>query len=148
MRVPRTQQSATAAQLLADLRASVGLEEGPSSKAHSRSWAAAAVASGGRVGIDIEYRTEERPIASIAAWLMKSSAPDAATGWRVFTFYEAYFKATGATPSAALMRDVARANAARFVLADVTVLHAEPAERVTLTLVWTGPHETARFSGV
>lgn len=147
-RVPRPQQSAAAAQLLADLRADARLEAGPSSKAHSRAWAVAAIAAEGRVGIDIEYCSKDRPIAAIASWLMKEAVADAAMGWRVFTFYEAYFKAMGAAPSAALMRDAARANADQFVLADVTVLHAMPAGGVTMTLVWTGPFETASFSGV
>lgn len=145
-RVPRVQQSAAASHLLAHLRRESGLLDGPSSKAHSRAWAAAAVAGEGRVGIDIEYHTPDRPIARIAAWLMKAEAPDDTAAWRVFTFYEAYFKAMGETPSKPLMRDVAGANDARLQIGAVSVLRTAPAPSLTLTLVWTGPFDSPVFS--
>jgi hypothetical protein len=132
-RPARARQSAAAAALLAELQGAAG-SVGASSKAHTRHWVAAATIANGRVGIDLEYVTPQRPIIEIAAWLMGARPSDRAAAWRAFTFYEAYFKAFGETPAPALMRSVAQGET--LLPGGARVLHAAPAADFVLTLVW------------
>jgi len=146
-RLARGVQSAGAALLLGDLRAWARVQEGVVSIAHARGWVAAAVAREGRVGIDLEYCTPLRPIGEIAQWLMGSDAPNTAAAWRVFTFYEAYFKAFGEAPSRALMLAVARTQGELTRLPGALgVLHVALAADAVLTLVWTGPDDPQQAS--
>lgn len=134
----RAQQSAAAAALLAELAVAAGA--GGSCKAHSRHWAAAAIASSGRVGVDLEFCAPERPIIEIAAWLMGERPANRLAGWRAFTFYEAYFKAVGEAPTRALMQEIAGASTALTRLpSGLGVLYESLAEDFALTLVWDGP---------
>jgi len=133
-RVPRPAQSAAAADLLADLRRSAGVAGGPSSKSHSRDRVAVALAECGRVGIDIEYRAPGRPIEKIAGYLMRADAPSYEAAYRVFTFYEAYFKAIGAFPEPDLLRVVAAAPVSE--VGTVRMLHHDVEDAFALTLVW------------
>jgi hypothetical protein len=134
-RVARSLQSATAEALLQELRAQTGIA-GPSSKAHSRALAAAAVARA-RVGIDVEYRAPERRIEEIASYLMGTSPHDASAAYRVFTFREAYFKAFGDWPDKHLMREAANAaEPGEWACGLVRVRHESIGEDFNLTLVW------------
>jgi hypothetical protein len=134
-RVAHARQSAEAADLLATLRQRAGVPEGPSSKSHSRDLVAVALAEIGCVGIDVEFRTPERPIQQIAAHLGAAVA-DAASGYRVFTFWEAYFKAFGAWPDKGLLRAVGESSEP-FQQADrMTMLHQVVERDFAFTLVW------------
>ena len=138
-RIARARQSAVAADLLAELRRCTHLAAGPASKAHSRALAAAAVAAGRRVGVDVEYLAPERNIRAVAQYLMDAPVSDAAAAYRVFTFREAYFKAVGHMPGRSLLRLVADAGAPRFdIPGGLAVLHELVAEVFVLTLVWEG----------
>lgn len=136
-RVARAQQSAAAESLLQELRA-VGQRPGASSKAHSRTLVAAAVAPNGPVGIDVEYHAPGRRIREVARWLMGADVGDEGAAYRVFTFYEAYFKAMGVFPSAETMRSVAGAENDLCVLEGLNVLACVVERDFTLTLVWGG----------
>jgi phosphopantetheinyl transferase len=134
--VPRAQQSAAAEALLAQLRRNSGIAAGPSSKSHSRDCVAAALAEGGRIGVDVEFRAPGRPIEAIASYLMGAPAVGEAASYRVATFREAYFKAFGDWPSRALLREAA-AGAPRYrVAGEVNVLHQDVDGDFLLTLVW------------
>lgn len=135
-RVPRLAQSAAAADLLAELRGTTGLAGGPSSKSHSRDLVAVALAETGRVGIDIEYRAPGRPIEKIAGYLMRANAPGHEAAYRVFTFYEAYFKAMGAFPEPHLLRAAALITIPLAEVGTVRVLHHDVEGAFALTLVW------------
>ena len=135
-RVSRALQSAAAAGLLAELRQSTGVSGGPSSKSHSRDLVAVALAETGRVGIDVEYRAVGRPIEKIAHHLMDAAPSDALAAYRVFTFWEAYFKAFGHFPEKALLRAVAGSVAAAQELDGLCVLHHTIEGDFSLTLVW------------
>jgi len=137
-RVPRALQSAAANALLEDLRARTGIRAGPSSKAHSRDLAAAALGEG-RIGVDIEYRAPGRPIRAIAHHLMGSAAETEPAAYRVFTFREAYFKAFGDWPSPTLLRLAAgAAEPGRWACGGLQIRHEPICEDFSLTLVWTG----------
>ena len=135
-RVPRLVQSAAAADLLADLRGASGVAQGPSSKSHSRDLVAVALAEAGRVGIDIEYRAPGRPIEKIAGHLMRADPPGQEAAYRVFTFYEAYFKAMGAFPEPTLLRAAATITAPVSEVGAVRMLHHDVEDAFALTLVW------------
>lgn len=135
-RVVRAEQSAAASALLEELRAEAGPTDGPSSKAHSRALAAAAVVRTGRVGVDVEFHAPGRRIEAVARWLMGADAPDVGAAYRVFTFYEAYFKAIGEFPKPEAMRVVAGNTDASGEVAGVQFLHRPIEEMFTLTLVW------------
>lgn len=139
-RIVRTRQSVAAAGLLAELRAATTLAAGPSSKAHTRALMAVAVAAAGRIGIDAEYFHPRRDIRAVARWLMQADAADDTAAYRVFTFREAYFKAIGQMPAAALLRDVALQTTPRFELSPegLSVLQEVVADDFALTLVWEG----------
>jgi hypothetical protein len=133
--VARALQSAEAEALLQELRAKSG-PEGPSSKAHSRALVAAAAAPRGRIGIDVEFHAPGRRIRDVARWLMGADARDDGAAYRVFTFYEAYFKAVGVFPSAAAMRAIAGNVEGRCKVDEFDVLHRIAERDFTLTLVW------------
>ncbi len=135
-RVPRSLQSAAAADLLAELRLTTGVAEGPSSKSHSRDLVAVALAEAGRVGVDAEYRAAGRPIEKIAHHLMDAAPSDARAAYRAFTFWEAYFKAFGHFPEKALLRAVAGSAAPTQELDGLLVLHRNVETDFSLTLVW------------
>lgn len=135
-RVARAAQSAAAADLLADLRRDAGLTAGPSSRSHSRALVVAAVATEGRVGIDAEFLDPKRDIGAVARYLSGADAPDRESAYRVFTFREAYFKAMGAWPAQALMRDAAAARENEFSLGGVLVRQEIAADVFALCLVW------------
>lgn len=134
-RVDRARQSAEAADLLASLRAHAGIAGGASSKSHSRDLVAVAVASTGRVGVDVEFRTPKRAITRIAEHL-DAPVAEAAAGYRVFTFWEAYFKAFGAWPEKALLRAVAASPDPVQRHAGVGLLHQIVEQDFAFTLVW------------
>lgn len=135
-RLARSVQSAAAEELLRTLPASA---DGASSKAHSRALVAAVAGPNGRVGIDVEYHAPGRRIGAVARYLMQADAADDLAAYRVFTFYEAHFKALGAFPEPALMRAVAAQGGAGYSLeGDVNVLHLIVESDFTLTLVWSG----------
>lgn len=131
-RLPRAVQSEAAEALSQEVS---GGHAGNRSKAHARGWVAAASASEGRVGIDLEFHAPGRDIRAIVRWLMDADAPDDASAYRVFTFREAYFKAMGALPAQALLR-AAAAGESRFGAA--RALFETPAPDFTLALVWDG----------
>ena len=147
-RVARGRQSATAASLERDLRAQSGLLEGPASRAHSRAMAAVAVAETGAVGIDVEYRARGRDIISIARFLMGERPGDEDAAYRVWTVWEAYFKAFGAEPPGEIMRAAARAGEGAPYLAGagLHVLHETPAPDFVLTLLWSADASPVRLS--
>ncbi len=62
---------------------------------------AAAVADAGRVGVDIEWMGAVRDPAGMSRYLLESDAGagDAVGLFRVWTYYEAFFKAFGAFPN-------------------------------------------------
>lgn len=134
-RIPRAKESAAAEAFLQSLRSRA--PEGASSKSHARGMAAAAAASKGIVGIDLEYRQPGRDIAAIAHWLMGAPARDELSAYRVFTYREAYFKATGDWPEAAALRFVAENEHRGFQTPDGLNVHfAREGELYVLTLVW------------
>lgn len=135
-RVARAVQSAAAADLLAALRQRAGVAEGPSSKSHSRDLVAAALAQTGRVGIDVEYRAPGRRIEQVAEHIMHAPAAHADAAYRVFTFWEAYFKAFGAWPEKALLREVAASAEPLQRAGGVSLLHRVAEGDFALTLVW------------
>lgn len=135
-RAARPLQSATAAALLAQIRAETGIASGPSSKAHSRALAAAAVAPGGSVGIDVEHFTPGRPIQAIARYLMGAPAHNDEAAYRAFTFREAYFKALGAWPARGLVQAAAASAELCYQTGEVNVLHERIGDDFLLTLVW------------
>jgi hypothetical protein len=137
-RVPRSVQSVQAEDLLSRLRRATGVGDGPSSKAHSRTAVAAALTESGRIGIDVEYVSDGRRIMEIARWLMDADAPDRRAAYRMFTFAEAHFKATGVWPTRALLRGVSAASQSHYVLGDLQVLHEDLGADFLLTLVWSG----------
>jgi hypothetical protein len=134
-RVAHALQSAEAANLLAALRQRTGVAAGPSSKSHSRDLVAVALAEAGRVGVDIEFRTPQRPIEKIAAHL-GAPVTEAAAGYRVFTFWEAYFKAFGAWPEKALLRAVAGSAEPLQEAGGMAMLHQVVERDFAFTLVW------------
>jgi hypothetical protein len=136
-RVARGAQSAAAEALLKALRARAGDANGPVSKAHARTLAAAALAPGGRVGIDVEYRQPGRDIVSIATWLAGPRVMDEATAYRLFTFREAHFKAFGVAPDRALMLDVANARAEALRVGEMDIRFEAIGGAFMLALVWT-----------
>jgi hypothetical protein len=143
-RPPRVAESAAAEALLQKLRAR--LPAGRSSKAHARGLAAAAVSTEGVVGIDLEYRQPGRDIGAIARWLMGQAAADDAAAYRVFTYREAFFKATGDWPGAPLMRAVAEARTPEFRAPDgLRVRHENLGEAFVLTLVWSSAAAATRL---
>jgi hypothetical protein len=136
-RIARPVQSAAAAALLSELRADTGFAEGPSSKTHSRALVGAAVAQGGVVGLDVEYRAPGRPYHAMAVFLMDAPAGDEAAAYRMLTFREAYFKAMGDYPTKALLRVAAEATEPNYTVeGDLHVRHADVADDFALTLVW------------
>jgi phosphopantetheinyl transferase len=125
--------------LLEALRARTGAVSGWSSKTHSRALAAAALSTSGPVGIDAEFEAPERDICTIASMLADAPVGASAQGYRIFTYYESYFKATGDVPRRELLQVVANASAAFYATPDgLSVLHETPAPHFTLTLVWRG----------
>lgn len=140
---PRAQQSAAAADLLSDLRMARGVQEGPSSKSHSRGLAAAAVQAAGALGIDLEFMRPGRPGGRILALYMKGFAPevDDEGFYRTWTFGEAHFKAFGANPSPELLHRFLATPLIHDVTyrltEEISVLHARPAPDFMLSLVWT-----------
>lgn len=128
-------QSAAAEKLAQSLRAAA--PGGPVSKAHARGCVAAAAATEGVLGIDLEYRQPGRDIGAIALWLMGAPARDELSAYRMFTYREAYFKALGAWPAVALLRFVAEEDARDFQTPDGLNVLSEPiGEAFVLTLVW------------
>lgn len=136
VRLPRGIQSASADALLRELRAQDGALSGPSSKAHSRALVAAAVGKKGVLGLDVEFHAPGRPIEAIARYLMGMSPANAEAAYRVFTFYEAYFKATGAFPSAAAMRAIAEIEESECVIDGLRVHHCTIERGFTMALAW------------
>jgi hypothetical protein len=134
-RVAHALQSAEAADLLAALRQRAGVAEGPSSKSHSRDLVAVALAEAGRVGVDVEFRAPDRAIEKIAAHLGAPVA-DAARGYRVFTFWEAYFKAFGDWPEKGLLRAVAGSSEPLQQAGGMAMLHQVVEHDFAFTLVW------------
>jgi hypothetical protein len=134
-RVAHALQSAEAADLLAVLRQRTGLAEGPSSKSHSRDLVAVALAEDGRIGVDVEFRAPDRPIEKIAAHLGAPVA-DVAAGYRVFTFWEAYFKAFGDWPEKGLLRAVAGSSEPLQQAGGMAMLHQVVERDFAFTLVW------------
>lgn len=145
-RRPRAEQSLAAAGLLARLGDGSFDPDGPAatSKSHSRSLVAAARITGpqAKVGIDIEYRAEGRNLAPIAAMLLESSQPGLANEdfYRMWTVYEAYFKAVGQHPPAGLLRRVAQSppppGRACQLAPGVGFLHETVAEAFALSVIW------------
>lgn len=136
-RLARVEQSAAATALLAELRAESGLAVGPSSKAHSRGLVGAAIAPGGVVGIDVEYRAPGRRFAEIAFYLMDAPAHDETAAYRMLTFREAYFKAVGDWPHQALLRRTAAEEASAYDIGGAMhVRHQSVDDDFYLTLVW------------
>lgn len=135
-RLARALQSAAAEELCAVLRRDTGMADGPRSKSHSRAVVAAALVRDGQVGVDVEYRAPGRPIEKIARYLSGGEVSGEDSGYRVFTFYEAYFKAFGDWPEKKLLRDVAGATRARYAFGRVEVLHENVFDAFILTLVW------------
>lgn len=139
-RQPRAVQSAAAADLLARLERDVSIAASWTSKAHSRAMSAAALSSVGRVGIDVEFEAPGRDIRAVARWLLDGPVANDAAAYRVFTFREAHFKATGDWPSIDLLRFAAESRATRYRTPEgFEVLHDKPAGSFLLTLVWRGP---------
>ncbi len=134
-RVAHALQSAEAADLLAALRQRTGLAEGPSSKSHSRDLVAVAVAKAGLVGIDVEFRAPDRPIEKVAEHLGAPVA-NADGGYRVFTFWEAYFKAFGNWPAKDLLREVAASVEPLQRVGGMAMLHQVIERDFAFTLVW------------
>jgi hypothetical protein len=146
-RLPRAAQSASADEVLRQLRYRSGISAGPSAKSHSRAMAAAAVAPNGHIGIDVEYRSPGRPIRAIVRLLAGEGAGDEKTAYRVFTFVEAYFKAFARLPDRPLTHAVACATEPLIrPRGDMGVLHIAPAQAFVLTLVWTGGGAPERIS--
>lgn len=134
-RVAHALQSAEAADLLAALRQQAGVTVGPSSKSHSRDLVAVALAEAGRVGVDVEFCAPERPIEKIASHL-GAPVEDAASGYRVFTFWEAYFKAFGEWPEKALLRAISGSREPLQQAGGMAMLHQVVEEDFAFTLVW------------
>lgn len=113
-RVAHALQSATARDLQALLGASTGIVL--SSRSHSRTMVAAAVAQRGtttRLGIDIEYCDPARAFGDILRIYDPSRDPadplTAETFYRCWTFIEAYYKAFGRHAEPGLVRRIASA---------------------------------------
>jgi hypothetical protein len=136
LRLPRAEQRAGAEALLNTLRIDTGCGGGAASKAHSRALVAAAVMAAGCVGVDVEFHAPGRRIEAIAHYLMEADAPDVSAAYRVFTYYEAYFKAVGEFPSPAAMRAVAWNTEPDYVVDGMCVLHRLIENDFTLALVW------------
>jgi hypothetical protein len=144
-RLPRAVQSASAADLLAELERRSGIAAGWTSKAHSRAMSAAAISREGSVGIDVEYEAPGRDIRAVGRWLLNGPVADEAAAYRVFTFREAYFKATGDWALADLLRVAAESQEPRYRTPDgFNVLHETPASGFVLTLVWRGAGSLVR----
>jgi hypothetical protein len=144
-RLPYARQSAAAAELLERL---AGWEGPPRafSKSHSRAAVAAAITPNPHisVGVDIEWMAPERPVAAIARSLMDDDAPvdiTVADFYRLWTFYEAHFKATQCAPPRPAMLEFIAARAGDGVrrLGDGThVVEHRVTEDFQLCLVWRG----------
>ncbi|HRO04752.1 MAG TPA: 4'-phosphopantetheinyl transferase superfamily protein, partial [Terricaulis sp.] len=120
---------------------------GPISKAHARGCVAAAAATEGVLGIDLEYRQPGRDIGAIARWLMGAPARDELSAYRVFTYREAYFKATGDWPEARVLRFVAESDWRSFQTPDgLNVLFEREGEAFVLTLVWSASCGASRLA--
>lgn len=146
-RLPRAEQSAAAADLLSALRVHASIPAGWSSKAHARAISAVALSGVGCVGIDVEFEAPGRDICAIASSLMQATPADDAAAYRVFTLYEAYFKATdgGSAPLDVLCLAAAATTARYRMPGDWHVLHEAPAEGFILTLVWRGGGAPVRY---
>ena len=144
-RLPYARQSRAAAELLGRLAE----REGPPyafSKSHSRAAVAVAMTQSPEisVGIDVEWVAPERPVAAIARTLMGEDSPTditVADFYRLWTFYEAHFKATQCAPPRPAMVEFIAARAGDGVrrLCDGTcVVEHRVTEDFQLCLVWRG----------
>lgn len=160
-RVQRRTQSEAARHLLAAVLARA---PGPCAEmeehrsiSHSRGVAAAAIARGARVGIDVEYMCLRRDTSAILdVFLGPQEKPvSLAAFYRAWTFGEAYFKAFGRLPgSEALWRviDVHAGDGASDGAYRVDcgkngaagVLHCVPFDDFALTIVWEMPDVAGR----
>jgi hypothetical protein len=141
-RMPRADQSAAAARLLEWL-AGPGFAAKAHSKSHSRAAIAAAAANtpGLLLGIDIEWIAPHRPFAAIARAYLGIAAIeiDAASFYRGWTFFEAYYKALQHFPDAALVVSAIRQGGEGVAcrLDDgVWYLHRRVGDLFQLCLVW------------
>jgi len=75
---------------------------------------------------------------------MGSPVRDDAAAYRVFTFREAYFKASGVWPEHDVLQFVADSEESRYRAADFNVLHEPIGNAFSLTLVWSGDGEAVR----
>jgi hypothetical protein len=145
-RPARSAQSLAARGLAEALAQAAGLAEAPDlaqSRSHCRGFVAAAVGAGSglRLGVDLEYDAPGRPIAEIAALYLGAPVPDLSPGafYRAWTVGEAWVKAFGARPEAALVRlvlDREVADGRVYRLGEAAVMHDTPAPGFRLSLVW------------
>lgn len=98
------------------------------------------------MGIDVEYWAPGRPITAIARYLMGAPVRDDPAAYRVFTFREAYFKASAVWPAREVLRLVADTQPGRYRVADFNVLHEPIGHAFSLTLVWSGDGEPRRVA--
>lgn len=141
-RIPRARQSAAASRLLETL---IGEEGQPraSSKSHSRLAVAVAMSTAAQcpLGIDIEWVTAARPVATIARNFLGDTkkAIGVADFYRGWTFYEAFFKAFQRPPSPARVLELIERGDIQSVhrFGDGTkVLQHRVADAFQLSLVW------------
>jgi hypothetical protein len=147
-RVSRTEQSAAAQRLLERL-AGDARPKIVWSKSHSRAGIAVAVGDGDGIflGIDLEWIAANRSYQAIARDLLGDDAGDigATDFYRLWTFYEAYFKAFRRTPRCDLLREiVTRAvEPSTCRLSDGTrVLQRSAPPGFQLCLVWSDTHDS------
>ena len=147
-RVSRAEQSAAAQRLLDRLEGNAS----PTivwSKSHSRAGIAVAVgnADGISLGIDLEWVSADRSYRAIARDLLGDDSGDisAADFYRLWTFYEAFFKAFQRTPRRELLREIVThtAEPSAFRLSDGTrVLQRSTPPGFQLSLVWSDTHDS------
>jgi hypothetical protein len=145
-RVARAGQSIAVRRLMDDLTQAAGLAAAidlVGSQSHCRGLVAAVCGVGSklRLGVDLEFDAPGRPIADIAALYLGETVAGLTPGafYRAWTVGEAWIKAFGARPGAALIHRVLAnevADGLVYQLGEAEVLHDTPASGFRLSLVW------------
>jgi hypothetical protein len=150
-RTPRRRQSEAARTLLDAL--GTGFAISATTMSHSR--AAIAVAAGDgdslALGIDIEWMRPDRPFQALTEFLLGPVPVPAGPEefYRVWTFYEAYFKAFQRVPTESDLRtamDTTNGTVALRLSDDTRLLQFRVAGEFQLSLVWRAPADyTVRY---
>ena len=115
------------------------------SRSHSYGVSAVAVSDRGPIGLDVELASPDRPWADVLKYIGAEIEPQQSithqTGCRVWTLYEAWYKAFGDYPDAHLLNDWAKREETAYGLspvADSVFAWRGQLKRFDFSIVWRG----------